>query len=180
MQENVKAEIHLAVETICLFHNATLFFSPQRSQDGPVVKWLSDLRGRNKAQGAGADDVDEDMGTDNTKRPRRLAASAAVPRSEPPARRTLQHSWFVHVGGARASHCVFSLRAVREQRIGAQHTQIAAQSGEGIQSSVPSHFAASVALPPGICDRNHRSRLLQFWLTSRFSNVTGSGAAWTT
>ena len=71
MQENVKAEIHLAMKTICLFHNATLFFSPQRSQDGPVVKWLRDLRGRNKAHGAGADDVDEDMGTDNTKRPRR-------------------------------------------------------------------------------------------------------------
>ena len=71
MQENVKAEIHLAMKTICLFHNATLFFSPQRSQDGRVVKWLRDLRGRNQVRGAGADDVDEDMGADNTKRPRR-------------------------------------------------------------------------------------------------------------
>ena len=71
MQENVKAEIHLAMKTICLFHYATLFFSPQRSQDDPVVKWLRDLRGRNKVQGAGADDVDEDMGADNTERPRR-------------------------------------------------------------------------------------------------------------
>ena len=60
MQENVKTEIHLV-----------MVFSPQRSQDGPVEKWLRDLRGRNKAQGAGVDDVDEDMGADNTKRPRR-------------------------------------------------------------------------------------------------------------
>ena len=44
---------------------------PQRSQDGPVAKWLRDLRGRNTAQDAGADDVDEDMSADNTKRPRR-------------------------------------------------------------------------------------------------------------
>ena len=71
MQENVKAEIHLAMKTICLFHNATLFFSPQRSQDGPVVTRLRVLRERNKVQGAGADDVDEDMVANNTKSPRR-------------------------------------------------------------------------------------------------------------
>ena len=71
MQENVKSEIHLAMKSICGFHNATLFFAPQRSQDGPVVQWLRDLRRRDKAQGAGGDDIDEDMGTDNTKRPRR-------------------------------------------------------------------------------------------------------------
>ena len=46
MQENVKTEIHLAMKSICVFHNATLFFAPQRSQDGPVAKWLRDLRGR--------------------------------------------------------------------------------------------------------------------------------------
>ena len=61
MQENVKAEVHLAMKTICLFHNAALFH----------LKWLRDLRRRNKAQGAGADDVDEDIGADNTKGPRR-------------------------------------------------------------------------------------------------------------
>ena len=70
MQENVKTEIHLAMKSICLFHSATLFFAPQRSQYFPVVKWLRDLRERSKAQGADEDDVDEDMGTD-TKRPRR-------------------------------------------------------------------------------------------------------------
>ena len=46
MQENAKAQIHLVMKTICLFHNATMFFSPQRSQDGPVVKWLRDLGGK--------------------------------------------------------------------------------------------------------------------------------------
>ena len=58
-------------KSICVFHNATLFFAPQRSQDGTVVQWLRDLRRRNKAQGAGVDDIDGDMGTDNSKRPRR-------------------------------------------------------------------------------------------------------------
>ena len=71
MQESVKSEIHLAMKSICAFHNATLFFAPQRSQDGQVVQWLRDMRKGNKAQGAGGDDIDEDMGTDNTKRPRR-------------------------------------------------------------------------------------------------------------
>ena len=71
MQESVKSEIHLAMKSICAFHNATFFFAPQRSQDGPVVQWLRDMRKGNKAQGAGGDDIDEDMGTDNTKRPKR-------------------------------------------------------------------------------------------------------------
>ena len=56
MQENVEAEIHLAMKTICLFHNATLFFSLQRSQDGPFVKWLRDpnVRGVARSLGCGA------------------------------------------------------------------------------------------------------------------------------
>ena len=61
MQDNVKAEINLAMKTTCSFHNPTLFFSPQRSQDGPIAKWLRELRGRNRDQGAGVDDADEDM-----------------------------------------------------------------------------------------------------------------------
>ena len=71
MNENVRSEIHLAMKSICAFHNATLFFAPQRSQDGPVVQWLRDMRKGKKAQGAGGEDMEEDMGTDNTKRPRR-------------------------------------------------------------------------------------------------------------
>ena len=71
MHENVKSEIHLAMKSICAFHNATLFFAPQRSQDGPVVQWLRDMRKGSKAQGADGDDMEEDMATDNTKRPRR-------------------------------------------------------------------------------------------------------------
>ena len=71
MNENVRSEIHLAMKSICAFHNATLFFAPQRSQDGPVVQWLRDMRKGSKAQGAGGEDMEEDMGTDNTKRPRR-------------------------------------------------------------------------------------------------------------
>ena len=51
-------------------HNATLFFAPQRPRRSGC-KTASRFEGRNKAQGAGVDDVDEDMGTDNTKRPRR-------------------------------------------------------------------------------------------------------------
>ena len=121
MQENVKAEIHLAMKTICLFHNATLFFSPQRSQDGPVVKWLRDLRGRNKVRGAGADDVDEDMGADNTKRPGRRwqlrLRCHGQSRLRAGPRNTVGS---VHVEGARACHCVVSLRAVRGLRMGAQ------------------------------------------------------------
>ena len=114
MQESVKSEIHLAMKSICASHNATLFFAPQRSQDGPVVQWLRDLRKGNKAQGAGGDDIDEDMGTDNTKKSEAsLAASAAVPRSEPPAGWASQPSWVVHVGGDRAPHLVFSRRAER-------------------------------------------------------------------
>ena len=42
--ESVTSEIHLAMKSICAFHNATLFFAPQRSQDGPVVQWLRDMR----------------------------------------------------------------------------------------------------------------------------------------
>ena len=37
----------------------------------PGCETASRSEGRNKAQGAGVDDVDEDMGADNTKRPRR-------------------------------------------------------------------------------------------------------------
>ena len=46
MQENVNS---LAMKSICAFHNATLFFAPQRSQDGPVVKWLRDFEGEEQS-----------------------------------------------------------------------------------------------------------------------------------
>ena len=84
-----------------------------------------------------ADDVDEDMGADNTKRPRRGRGLAA-------------QLGGVHVGGARAPHHVVSLRAACRLRMGAQCAQVAVRPGKGgIQSSVPSHFAAVVTLPPG-------------------------------
>ena len=140
MQENVKAKIHRAMKTICLFHNATLFFSPQGSQDGPVVKWLRDLRGRNKVQGAGVDDVDEDMGTDNTKRPRRRSPPLAGPRNTVGG---------VHLEGARAPHWVFSLRAARGLPVVAQYSQMPLSQEREIQSSVLSRFAAGVTLPAG-------------------------------
>ena len=101
-------KILLAMNTICLFHNASLFFSPQRSQDGPVVKWLRDLRGGTKHKAAAPCHGQS-----------RLRAGPRSPVGG------------VHVGGARASHCVFSLRAARRLRVGAQHAQVAAQSGEG-------------------------------------------------
>ena len=69
MHENVLAETNLAMHTICSIRNPSIFFTPQKSQDGPTVKWLLDLRGREKGQGNGLDD-DEDMDTGHSKRPR--------------------------------------------------------------------------------------------------------------
>ena len=48
MQENVKAEIHLAMKTICLFHNATLFFSATESR-WPVCEMASRSEGKEQS-----------------------------------------------------------------------------------------------------------------------------------
>ena len=54
--ENVSAETNLAMKTICSIRNASVFFTQQKSQDGPIVKWLLDLRERGKGHGNGLDD----------------------------------------------------------------------------------------------------------------------------
>ena len=69
VQEAVNAEVNMAMETMRA-QNPALFFSSQTSQDGPIVKWLLELR-KNKGQGVVLDDAGEDMGTDHSKRPRR-------------------------------------------------------------------------------------------------------------
>ena len=44
VQEDVNAEVNMAMKTMCAFQNPALFFSTQTSQDGPIVKWLLELR----------------------------------------------------------------------------------------------------------------------------------------
>ena len=77
MHQYVAAKTNLAMKTICSIRNP-IFFTPQRSQDGSIVKWLLELRGKGRGQGNGFDDDDE-MDTDHGRlqaRPRVTDAGA--------------------------------------------------------------------------------------------------------
>ena len=116
----------------------------------PVVQWLRDLRRRNKAQFAGVDDIDEDMGTDNTKRPRRRLQLRLRYHGQSRLRAGPRNTagscmW----GGVSAPHWVFSLRCSARLPLGAEHSQMPLRQKIEFQSSVSNRFAAAVTLPPG-------------------------------